>query len=207
MTPADPEAEHETTLVSVPLFHIAGATAMVSAMWGGRTLVILPQFSPEIWMHSVDAYKVSHSMVVPTMLKRIMDHGDFSHFDGSSLKLIAYGAAPMPYEVVRRAIDVFSCGLMNAYGQTESTSSISFLGPDDHVLTGTPDQIALKERRLRSVGKIMDDIDLAIMDPSGLPGRGGLPLHHRPHQGPHHPRRREHRPRRDRRRPRTAPRH
>ena len=173
MSPADPESPRETTLLSVPLFHIAGVTAMVSSIWGGRTFVILPQFSPEAWMEVVDTYKVTHSMVVPTMLKRIMDHEIFPEFDGSSLKLIAYGAAPMPYEVVRSAIDVFSCDLMNAYGQTESTSSISYLGPDDHRLAGTPEEIKKKEHRLRSVGKIMDDVDMAIMDPSDTPLASG----------------------------------
>ena len=43
MAPADPAAPHDKTLLSVPLFHIAGATAMISSIWGGRTLVILPQ--------------------------------------------------------------------------------------------------------------------------------------------------------------------
>ncbi|PZC47725.1 MAG: Acyl-CoA synthetase (AMP-forming)/AMP-acid ligase II [Chloroflexi bacterium] len=167
MAPADPDGEHDKTLLSVPLFHIAGATAMISAIWGGRTLVILPQFTPESWMSAVDMHGVTHSMVVPTMLKRVMDHKDFSDFQGGTLKLIAYGAAPMPYEVVRKAIDVFSCGLMNAYGQTESTSAITFLGPDDHKLDGTPDEVALMERRLRSVGKVMDDVDLSIQAPDG----------------------------------------
>ena len=167
MAPADPEADHDKTLLSVPLFHIAGATAMISAIWGGRTLVILPQFTPEEWMQAVDGHGVTHSMIVPTMLKRVMDHQDFGDFKGDSLKLVAYGAAPMPYEVVRKAIDVFDCGLMNAYGQTESTSAITFLGPDDHRLDGTPAEVEIKERRLRSVGKVMDDVDLAIQSPEG----------------------------------------
>ena len=165
MAPADPDADHDKTLLSVPLFHIAGATAMISAIWGGRTLVILPQFTPEEWMQAVDGHGVTHSMVVPTMLKRVMDHKDFGDFKGKTLKLVAYGAAPMPYVVVRRAIDVFDCGLMNAYGQTESTSAITFLGPDDHRLDGTPAEVEVKERRLRSVGKVMDDVDLAIQAP------------------------------------------
>ena len=42
---------------------------------------------------------------------------------------------------------------MNAYGQTESTSSISLLGPDDHRLDGPPEDVAVKEHRLRSVAK------------------------------------------------------
>ena len=167
MAPADPDGEHEKTLLSVPLFHIAGATAMISAIWGGRTLVILPQFSPEAWMGAVDTHGITHSMVVPTMLKRVMDHKNFGSFSGATLKLVAYGAAPMPYEVVRRAIEVFDCGLMNAYGQTESTSAITFLGPDDHRLDGTPAEVEIKERRLRSVGKVMDDVDLSIQAPDG----------------------------------------
>ena len=165
MSPADPDAAHDKTLLSVPLFHIAGVTAMISSIWGGRTFVILPQFTPEAWMAAVDGQGVTHSMVVPTMLKRIMDDDAFPKFSGATLKLVAYGAAPMPYETVRRAIDNFDCALMNAYGQTESTSSISFLGPDDHHLEGTPDEISQKEHRLRSVGKVMDDVDISIQAP------------------------------------------
>lgn len=167
MAPADPEGPRHKTLLSVPLFHIAGATAMISAIWGGRTLVVLPQFTPEGWIQAVDAHGVTHSMVVPTMLKRIMEVPAFQDFRGDSLQLITYGAAPMPYEVVRRAIDVFHCDLMNAYGQTESTSTITFLGPDDHRLDGTPEENEKKLRRLRSVGRPMDDVAITIQDPAG----------------------------------------
>jgi acyl-CoA synthetase (AMP-forming)/AMP-acid ligase II len=164
MNPADPEAEREATLLSVPLYHVAGATVPLSAIWGGRTLVLLPQFEPELWLEVVQKERVTHSFVVPTMLKRIMDHPDFEKYDLSSLKLIAYGAAPMPYEVVRRAVDVFKCGLMNAYGQTESTSTLTFLGPEDHRIEGTEDEKATKLHRLRSVGRAMDDVVITIMN-------------------------------------------
>jgi acyl-CoA synthetase (AMP-forming)/AMP-acid ligase II len=169
MSPADPESEREATLLSVSVSHVAGMTAILSSIWGGRTLVILPQFDPESWLRAVQEERVTHSFVVPTMLKRIMEHPNFASYDLSSLKLITYGAAPMPYEVVRRAIDVFNCGLMNAYGQTESTSSLTYLGPEDHRLTGDPaaDEKVLK--RLRSVGRAMDDATIAIMDARGRP--------------------------------------
>ena len=176
MNPADPSAEHEVTLLSVPIYHVAGATAILSSIWGGRTLVILPQFEPEAWLQAVQNERVTHSFVVPTMLKRIMEHLDLEKRDLSSLKLITYGAAPMPYEVVRRAVDVFKCDLMNAYGQTESTSTMTYLGPEDHRLEGTPEEIDRKERRLRSVGRAMDDIEIAIMNPSNEmlpPGQEG----------------------------------
>jgi acyl-CoA synthetase (AMP-forming)/AMP-acid ligase II len=138
---------------------------MMSSIWGGRTLAILPQFDPLSWLETVQREKVTHAFVVPTMLKRIMDHHDFDKYDISSLKLITYGAAPMPYEVVRKAVDVFSCGLMNAYGQTESTSTLTYLGPEDHQVPKEdgPEREG-KLRRLRSVGRVMEDIVVAIMD-------------------------------------------
>ncbi len=161
--PADPEI-HDKLLVSAPFFHVAGATAMMLAIWSGRTLVILPAFTPELWLQAVDQEKATHAFVVPTMLKRIMEDPNFENHDISSMKSITYGAAPMPYEVVRRACDVFSprgIGLVNAYGQTESTSTLTFLSAEDHDLSVDTE---LRERRLRSVGRPMPDVELGIMD-------------------------------------------
>ncbi|HXH22632.1 MAG TPA: long-chain-fatty-acid--CoA ligase [Dehalococcoidia bacterium] len=174
MSPADPTAEVESTLLSVGVFHVAGITAVMSSIWGGRRLVILPQFDPEAWLKAVQNEKVTHAFVVPTMLKRVMEHQDFEKYDLTSLQLITYGAAPMPFEVVRKAIDVFAkaapnAGLMNAYGQTESNSTLTYLGPEDHRLDGTPEENEKKIKRLRSVGRPMDDVEIAIMDAHNRP--------------------------------------
>jgi acyl-CoA synthetase (AMP-forming)/AMP-acid ligase II len=161
--PADPEI-HEKVLVSAPFFHVAGATTMMLAIWSGRTLVILPAFTPEDWLKAVHQEGVTHAFVVPTMLKRIMEVPDFDSYDIATLKSITYGAAPMPYDVVRRACDVFppkGVGLINAYGQTESTATLTFLGPEDHDLSV---DTAVKEQRLRSVGQPMPDVEIGIMD-------------------------------------------
>ncbi len=164
MEPASPETAG-VTLISVPLYHIAGATAIMSSIWGGRTLVLLPQFDAHTWLELVQRERVTHAFVVPTMLKRIMEDPDFSRFDLASLQLVAYGAAPMPYEVVRKAVEAFNCGLMNAYGQTESTSAITYLGPEDHDIKGLVGE-ALEQRlkRLHSVGRPMDDVAMVIMN-------------------------------------------
>ena len=164
-SPADPASEQEVTLVSVPFFHIAGATTMLGSVWSGRRLAMLPQFDSQAWLDTVERERVTHAFVVPTMLKRLMEIDDFDQYDLSSLQLITYGAAPMPFEVVRRACEVFDCGLMNAYGQTESTSTLTYLSPDDHRLSGTPEEIQRKVERLRSVGRPMPDLDVAILTP------------------------------------------
>ncbi|MBI2846752.1 MAG: AMP-binding protein, partial [Chloroflexi bacterium] len=76
VTPADPELE-EKNILTVPLYHIAGIQAVLSAVYGGRTLVIQRQFEAEEWMRLVQAEGVSRAMMVPTMLKQLMDHPKF----------------------------------------------------------------------------------------------------------------------------------
>jgi acyl-CoA synthetase (AMP-forming)/AMP-acid ligase II len=166
--PADPEV-HEKVLVSAPFFHVAGATTMMLAIWSGRTLVILPQFSPEAWLQAVQQEGATHAFVVPTMLKRIIEHPDFEKYDVSSMQQITYGAAPMPYEVVTKAAEVLGpkgVGLINAYGQTESTATLTYLAPEDHDLSTDRET---KLRRLRSVGRPMPDVEIAIMDERNQP--------------------------------------
>ena len=174
MGPADPAAALEKTLVSVGIFHIAGFTAILSSIWGGRSLVLLPQFEAGAWLNAVERERVTHAFVVPTMLKRLMEEPDFGSHDLASLQLLTYGAAPMPFEVVRSAIDAFSCGLMNAYGQTESTSALTYLGPEDHRLDGPPEADEKKRRRLRSVGRPMGDVELSIRGPAGASLAAGV---------------------------------
>ncbi|MFN0096854.1 MAG: long-chain-fatty-acid--CoA ligase [Dehalococcoidia bacterium] len=161
--PADPDI-HDKLLVSAPFFHVAGATSMMLAIWSGRTLVILPAFSPEEWLRAVHEEGATHAFVVPTMLKRIVEHPDFAKYNLSTMRQITYGAAPMPYEVVRKACDVMNpleIGLINAYGQTESTATLTFLDASDHDLRA---DTAVKEKRLRSVGKPMPDVEIGIMN-------------------------------------------
>jgi len=169
-SPADPTSDQEVVLVAVPFYHIAGATTLMSAIFSGRRLVVLPAFDPQGWLAAVEREKVTHAFLVPTMLKRVMEVDDFEQYDLSTLRLITYGAAPMPFEVVRQACDIFpprGIGLMNAYGQTEATGSMSFLAPDDHRLDGTSEENEKKIERLRSVGRPMPDVQVAILAPDG----------------------------------------
>ena len=61
------------------------------------------QFDEEGWMKLVQDEKVNRAMMVPTMLKRLMDRPTFKDYDLSSLQVITYGAAPMPLEVIKKA--------------------------------------------------------------------------------------------------------
>ena len=165
--PPDPEVE-ESNLLSVPLYHIAGLQSVMAGIYGGRTLVMMRQFEPLGWMDLVQQERASRAMLVPTMLKQIMDHPRFHEHDLSSLEVITYGAAPMPRSVIQRAIAEFpGARFINAFGQTETASTITMLPPEDHVLAGTPEEIETKLNRLTSIGKPLEDVEVRIVDGAG----------------------------------------
>ena len=169
VTPADPD-EEERNILTVPLYHIAGMQAVLSAIYGGRTLIIQRQFEPGEWMALVERERVDRAMMVPTMLKRLMEHDEFHDRDLSSLRVITYGAAPMPLEVIKQAIQEFpGASFINAFGQTETASTITRLPPDDHVLTGSPREIEVKLKRLSSIGKPLNDVEVRIVGEDGEP--------------------------------------
>lgn len=158
-----------TALICAPLYHIAGATSIMSNAWSGRRMVLLPQFDAGEWLQAVERERVTHAFVVPTMLKQILDHPRFASTDLSSLESLAYGGAPMPFPVIRRAIEAFprSVGFVNAFGQTETTSTLTVLGPEDHRLEGSPQEVEKRLRRLRSIGKPLPDVELKVVGEGG----------------------------------------
>ncbi len=167
VTPADPDIE-ESNLLTVPLYHVAGFQAVLAAVYGGRTMVVMRQFDPLEWLTLVQQRRVNRAMIVPTMLKQLMDHPRFHDFDLSSLDVITYGGASMPLEVIKRAIQEFpGARFINAFGQTETASTITMLPPEDHVLEGSPEEIETKLRRLTSIGRPLDDVEVQIVDEDG----------------------------------------
>ncbi len=163
--PANPEID-ERNLLTVPLYHIAGIQAMMAAVYGGRTLVLMRQFEVKQWMDLVQKERASRAMLVPTMLKWVVDAPDFKQYDLTSLKVITYGAAPMPFEVIKKAIKELPwVRFINAFGQTETASTITALGPDDHILDGTDEEKDQKLKRLTSsIGKPLPDVEVKIVD-------------------------------------------
>ncbi len=165
--PVDMESD-EKNILTVPLHHIAGVQAVMAAIYGGRTLVLQRQFDEEGWMKLVQDEKVNRAMMVPTMLKRLMDQPSFGSYDLSSLQVITYGAAPMPLEVIKKAIVEFpNTRFINAFGQTETASTITMLPPDAHeIREGDPDYDQ-KLKRLGSIGKPLPDVEVRIVDEDG----------------------------------------
>ena len=158
---ADPE---DAALVSVPPYHIAGLAAVLSSVYSGRRIVYLPQFSPEEWVEVARREAITHAMVVPTMLGRILEHVEASGSGLPALRHLSYGGGRMPVSVIERALTLLpNTGFVNAYGLTETSSTIAILTPDDHRAALASDDPAVRAR-LGSVGQPLPTIELEIRE-------------------------------------------
>ncbi len=166
--------EEEAALVSVPPYHIAGISAAVSSLFIGRRVVYLPAFTPEAWVAAAAEHHITHAMVVPTMLGRVLDVIESSGTALPDLRHLSYGGGRMPVEVVERAMALLpNTGFVNAYGLTETSSTISVLGPDDHRDAASSADPVVRAR-LGSVGRPHDAIELSIRDDLGEPVGAGV---------------------------------
>ena len=161
--------ESDAALVSVPPYHIAGISAVLTSVYSGRRMVQLPGFTPEAWVEVVAAERITHAMVVPTMLGRVLDVLEKTHQTLPSLRALSYGGGRMPVAVVERAMDLLPhVDFVNAYGLTETSSTISILDPQSHREARSHADPAVR-RRLSSVGRPLPTLELEIRDEAGHP--------------------------------------
>jgi acyl-CoA synthetase (AMP-forming)/AMP-acid ligase II len=161
--------EDEATLVSVPPYHVAGISAILSAVYAGRRLVYLPAFSAAGWVATARDERVTHAMVVPTMLGRILDELESDGITLPALAHLSYGGGPMPTSVIERGMRLLPhVDFVNAYGLTETSSTISILTPEDHRKAAESEDPGVRAR-LGSVGRPLPALELEIRDPFGDP--------------------------------------
>jgi acyl-CoA synthetase (AMP-forming)/AMP-acid ligase II len=167
-------AEEDATLVAVPPYHVAGIAAIASSVYAGRRIVQLPHFDAGAWLRVAREERVSHAFVVPTMLARIVDALEGAQGAGTpALRAVSYGGGKMPLPVIERAMRLFpDTDFTNAYGLTETSSTIALLGPEDHRAAAASPDPAVR-RRLASVGRPLPSVELEIRDEEGRPAAPG----------------------------------
>jgi acyl-CoA synthetase (AMP-forming)/AMP-acid ligase II len=175
--------EREAVVVSVPPYHIAGVSNLLSNICAGRRVVYLESFTAQGWLDCVRTEQITHALLVPTMLAAVIEHlGQTASADVPTLKSLAYGGAKMPIPVLERAIRLFpNVDFVNAYGLTETSSTIAVLGPDDHRAALLGDSVA--RARLGSAGRLLPGIQIEIRGPGGpLPAGTAGDIHVRGEQ-------------------------
>ena len=166
----------DATLICVPPYHIAGVSAALSNLYAGRRMVYLTHFDAQRWVDLVVEEGVTSATVVPTMLDRIVTVLETTDTALPTLRTLAYGGSKVPLPLVRKALSLLpDVGFVNAYGLTETSSTIAVLAPDDHraALAATDDAAM---RRLGSVGRPVPGIEVEIRGEDGTvlgPGEPG----------------------------------
>ena len=151
--------------------------AIVSSIYSGRRIVQLANFTADAWIELARAEKITNAFVVPTMLARIVDAlGDAETADLPHLRALSYGGGKMPQSVIEKAMKLFpNTDFTNAYGLTETSSTIAILGPEDHRAAAASDDPKIR-RRIVSVGQPLPSVEVEIRDDGGVrvgPGERG----------------------------------
>ena len=151
-----------------PMFHVAGGARLFSVTVAGGTHAVIPVFEPDLFLSALERFRVTLTVVVPTMLNRLVNHPGLGDYDLSCLDMLSYGASPMPEALLERAMALFpGLRFLQSYGMTELSPVATVLKPQFHVFDG-PDA-----GFVRSAGQPVYNADVAIFDEADNPLEDG----------------------------------
>jgi long-chain acyl-CoA synthetase len=150
------------TLLIAPLFHVAGLGRLIGQMVVGGGWVTMPQFRAPRVLEAIERYGVSDIIAVPSMLQSLLDDPSFQADRLQGLTRIAFGAAPMPPDLLDRVLAAWPrAEFFQAYGMTETAGALCINLPGNH----RPEARALG--RLNSVGRPGLGAEIIIADEQG----------------------------------------
>lgn len=149
----------EAILVAMPCAHIGGTGLATMALGAGVSAVILAEFEPGAVLDAIASKGITRLFAVPAALQMMVRDPRCQTVEFGNLRHIIYGAAPMPLELLRECLEVFQADFIQAYGMTETTGTVVALPPEDHSLAG--------HERMRSAGRALPGVEVAVVDPAG----------------------------------------
>lgn len=151
-----PLEEGAVHLHAAPIFHIADFPFMFAAPAFGACQVTIPKFSPQTFCEAVQGERVTHTVLVPTMINMLTQFAQLQSYDLSTLRHLGYGGSPMAPEVVHRTRQVLpNVKLVQVYGLSEAGFLTGLL---NHEHT---------EDKLTSCGRPCMGIDVRVVDSTG----------------------------------------
>jgi acyl-CoA synthetase (AMP-forming)/AMP-acid ligase II len=143
----------------MPLFHIAGSGWGIVGLYAGAKDIILRDVIPPEILKVIPQYGVTRALFVPAVLLFLLQTPGVQETDFSTLKFIAYGASPIPLDLLRNSIATFKCDFAQLYGLTETTGAVTYLPPEDHDPNGN--------KRMRSCGRPIAGVEIRVVDAEG----------------------------------------
>ena len=152
-------SDADVSLVAMPVFHIGGTGWGIMGLYNGAKGVVAREFDPNQVLDFIERDRISKMFMVPAAMQIVVRHPRAREVDFSCLKYLLYGASPIPLDLLKECMEVFGCGFVQMYGMTETTGTIVALPPEDHDPKGHP--------RMRSAGKPLPGVEIAILDEEG----------------------------------------
>jgi len=152
-------------LHAAPQFHLADGALAYALTWAGGTHVFIPAFDPAATIAALANERCTMVLLVPTMISMVLAHGGLADADISSMRVVMYGASPMPGEVQRQALEAFGCGFAQAYGMTEASPLVSWLDEETHERGARGEEPYAS--RLRSAGVPVVGVRTEVRRPDG----------------------------------------
>ncbi|WP_419961266.1 class I adenylate-forming enzyme family protein [Psychrobacillus sp. BM2] len=145
--------------IVAPLFHCAASHVFsIPVIYAGGTVVIEEGFSPEQTMDTLEKERITVFFGVPAMYSILLNSSKMETLKLSNLRLFTYGAAPMPFELIRKIKAIFpEVKVQNIYGQTENSPAATTL----------KDHYALE--KVGSVGEPVPGTQVQVVDEQGKP--------------------------------------
>jgi len=155
----------ERWLLVVPMYHASGAVTSFAAIQGGGSLYLQQDFHPQAVVRALSEEGIGRTSLVPAMIQAcLVMVPDVAERRYDRLRLIAYGASPIAETTLRRAMTVFGCDFVQAYGMTETSAVLTYLLPAEHRRA-----LAEKPELLLSAGRPVVGVDLRIVDENDMP--------------------------------------
>ncbi len=143
-------------IICSPMFHTGGILGVLATVWHGGTHVILPAFKPDLALDVIARERVTHTLMVPTMLAAAAEAQLAQPRDVSSLRYLSHGASPIAAETLRRAHRAFpDAELLHVYGTTETTPITTLMRYEERVLDAA---------EVKSCGQPAVGVDVRILD-------------------------------------------
>jgi len=146
-------------LHQTPMFHAASLGGVLGVPSAGGSTTFVPMFEPGAVLDATERHRATMTVMVPTMIAMMLNHPAFTPERFASMRVLTYGASPMPTALVERVLEMFpDMDIYQGYGMTENCGVLTALGPEEHRRGGD---------LLRSAGRPVPGAVLAIQDPDG----------------------------------------
>ena len=156
-----------------PQFHLADGALSYALTWAAGTHVFIPAFDPAAVVTALADERCTITLLVPTMISMVLAGGHLDNADLDALRLVIYGASPMPGELQRQAAAGFGCGMAQAYGMTEASPLVSWLDEETHARGAAGEEP--HAGRLRSAGSAVMGVRTEVRRDDGTLTNPGEP--------------------------------